>query len=149
MKNILKLITVTLMFSTFSYAVTPFSLEGLKDINLVVADKGKVLSKETLLKIKNDATKKLQEMGIKTKSNSFRNIVIKIDAIEVSSKFAVNVHFFIVESVNPLRDKELENVAITYSQNDFFIADSLEDEVYESAIEFLLYSFEEQYIEEN
>ena len=145
----MKKIIVAFVFSTLCFAVTPFSLEGLTEVNLVVADKGKVLQKETLVKIKKATLKKLQEMGIKTETDKFSNLIIKIDAHEVGKKFAVNVSFFIVESVNPIRKKELENVGITYKQDDFFIADSLDEEVYESAVEFLLYTFEEQYIEEN
>ena len=76
-------------------------------------------------------------------------MIIKIDTHKIGQKFAVYVSFLMVESVNPIRDKELENVGITYKQDDFFVADDLDEEVYESAVEFLLYSFEEQYIEEN
>ena len=142
-------IIIALVFSTLCFAVTPFSLEGLKEINLVVADKGKVLKKETLVKIKKATIQKLQDMEIKTETDKFSNLIIKIDAHKIGEKFAVNVAFFIVESVNPIREKELENVGITYSQNDFFIADDLDEEVYESAVDFLLYTFEDQFTEEN
>ncbi len=142
-------IIIALVLSTLCFAVTPFSLEGLKEINLIVADKGKVLKKETLVKIRKATILKLQEMEIKTETNKFSNLIIKIDAHKVGKKFAVNVAFFIIESVNPIREKELENVGITYSQNDFFIADDLDEEVYESAVDFLLYTFEDQFTEEN
>jgi len=142
-------VIIAIIFSTLCFAVTPFSLEGLKEVNLVVADKGKVLKKETLIKIRKATIQKLQEMEIKTETNKFSNLIIKIDAHKVGKKFAVNVALFIVESVNPIREKELENVGITYSQNDFFIADDLDEEVYESAVDFLLYTFEDQFIEEN
>jgi len=128
--------------------VTPFSLENVKSVNIVIADKRKVLQKQTILKIEKSVESKLQELGIKTQTDDFINFIIKIDTIKLEEQFAVYVSLFIVESVNPLRDKELENVAITYKQDDFFIADLLDEEVYESAVEFLLYSFEEQYLEE-
>ncbi|HIP29804.1 MAG TPA: hypothetical protein EYG93_00120 [Sulfurospirillum arcachonense] len=144
----MRLFLTILIFSTFSYAVTPFSLENVKSVNIVIADKRKVLQKQTILKIEKSVESKLQELGIKTQTDDFINFIIKIDTIKLEEQFAVYVSLFIVESVNPLRDKELENVAITYKQDDFFIADLLDEEVYESAVEFLLYSFEEQYLEE-
>ena len=144
----MRLFLAILIFSTFSYAVTPFSLENVKSVNIVIADKGKVLHKDTIPKIKKSVEKKLKELGIKTQTDDFINFIIKIDTIKLEDQFAVYVSLFMVESVNPLRDKELENVAITYKQDDFFIADLLDEEVYESAVEFLLYSFEEQYLEE-
>lgn len=144
----MRFLITTFIFSTFLFAVTPFSLQNVKSANIVLADKGKVLHKNTIQKIKKDVESKLQELGIKIKTDDFINFIIKIDTIKLEDQFAVYVSLFIVESVNPLRDKELENVAITYKQDDFFIADLLDEEVYESAVEFLLYSFEEQYLEE-
>lgn len=145
----MKFLITTFILSTLLYAVTPFSLQNLKSVNIVIADKGKVLQKQTVPKIKKSVEKKLQELGIKTKTDNFINFIIKIDAKKIDKKFAVYVSLFMVESVNPLRDKKLQNVAITYKQDDFFIADELDEEVYESAVEFLLYSFEEQFLEEN
>jgi hypothetical protein len=145
----MRFIITTFILSTFLYAVTPFSLQNVKSVNIVIADKGKVLHKDTVPKIKKDVEAKLQELGIKTQTDDFINFIIKVDVIKLEKKYAVKVSLFIIESVNPLRDKELQNVAITYNQDDFFIADELDEEVYESAVEFLLYSFEEQYIEEN
>jgi hypothetical protein len=149
MKSLFKSFLILALLSTFGFAVTPFSLEGLKEVNVVVADKSKVLKKETRKKIKEDTIKKLQDLGIKTKTDKFSNFIIKISAQNVGKKSAVLVSLFLVESASPIRDRELENVTITYKQDDFFIADNLDKEVYESAVEFLLFTFEDQYIEEN
>ena len=144
----MRFLIATLILSTSLFAVTPFSLQNVKSVNIVIADKGKALHKDTVPKIKKDVEAKLQELGIKTQTDDFINFIIKVDVIKLEKKHAVYVSLFMIESVNPLRDKELQNVAITYKQDDFFIADELDEEVYESAVEFLLYSFEEQYLEE-
>ncbi|WP_024955798.1 hypothetical protein [Sulfurospirillum arcachonense] len=148
MKHLVKLFLLISFIYNFSYALTPFSLEGLKSVNIAILNKGKLVSKQTIEKIKKDLTHSLTKLGIQTHTLEFSNFLIKIDAKKIKKKFAVHVSLLLVESVNPIRDKKLINTAITYQQSDFFITDELEDDVYESAVEFLLPLFEEQYLEE-
>ena len=149
MKLINKIFILFTLISTFSYAVTPFSLEGLKAVNVLVLNKDKKISKQLLKEIKDETIEQLQVAGIKTKTDEFSNFLIKIEVEEVGTKSVVTVKLILIESVSPVRDKKLENVAFTYQKNDFFIPDELEVEVYDSAVEFLVPNFIDQYIEEN
>jgi hypothetical protein len=108
-----------------------------------------LVSKNTIKQIKEETIEALKDEGIKTKTDEFSNFIIKIEGDKVSTKIAVNVSLILVESVNPVRDTKLTNVAVTYQKSDFFIADKIDQEVYESAVEFLLPMFLEQFIDEN
>lgn len=149
MKNLLKISLFLLLSFNVLYAVTPFSLEGLKAVNVLVLNKDKTISKTILKEIKEETIEQLQEAGIKTKTDEFSNFLIKIDVDKVKDTSVVNVKLMLIESVNPIRNKELENVALTYQKNDFFVPDELEEEVYDSAIEFLVPVFIDQYKDEN
>lgn len=149
MKNLFKIVLSIVFVSSFAYALTPFSLEGIKAVNVVVLNKGKLVSKNTIKQIKEETIEALKDEGIKTNTDEFSNFIIKIEGDKVSTKIAVNVSLILVESVNPVRDTKLTNVAVTYQKSDFFIADKIDQEVYESAVEFLLPMFLEQFIDEN
>lgn len=149
MKNLFKISLFLALSSSFLYALSPFSLEGVESVNVKVLSKNKLVSKDTIKKIEEKTIVSLKKMGIKTITDEFSNFLIKIQVEEINKQFAVNVSLMLVESINPTRDTELTNIAITYQKSDFFIADDLNSEVYESAVEFLLPLFEEQYIAEN
>lgn len=148
MKNIVKIFFIVSLLYSFSYCNTPFSLEGIKSVNVLVINKGKLISKNTIDKIEKEVKILLEDMNIKTETSEFANFIVKIEAKKVLDKFAVNVTLLLVESVRPQRNQNLINTAITYQKNDFFITESLDLDVYESAVEFLLPSFQEQYEEE-
>ena len=148
MKNLFKIILLISFLSSFTYAPTPFSLEGIKAVNVVVLNKGKLVSKDMVKLIKKDTIEALNDEGIKTKTDEFSNFIIKIEANKVNQKIVVNVSLILVENVNPVRDTKLTNIAITYQKSDFFITDDIDAEVYESAVEFLLQTFIDQFIDE-
>ncbi|MEA3354723.1 MAG: hypothetical protein U9Q33_13005 [Campylobacterota bacterium] len=143
-------ILVILLLSS-SYALSPFSLEGFKEANVKLFDKNKVLTKQMKKKIKTDLFTQLKSSGIKTKSDNFSNLIVKIEAVKLDENYVVNINFFIVEDVIPSRDKELESLGITYKKGDFFVAESsdLQQEIYDSVIDFILFDFLEQHKEEN
>lgn len=149
MKNLFKISLFLALSSSFLYALSPFSLEGVESVNVRVLSKNKLVSKDTIKKIEEKTIASLKKMGIKTTTDEFSNFLIKIQVEKIDKQFAVNVSLMLVESINPTRDTGLTNIAITYQKSDFFIADDLNSEVYESAVEFLLPLFEEQYIAEN
>jgi len=149
MKNLLKISLFLVLSSSFLHALSPFSLEGIKNVNVRVLSKDKLVSKDTIKKIEQMTIASLNKIGIKTETDEFSNFLIKIETKEIDTQFAVNVSLILVESVTPIRDRDLTNVAVTFQKSDFFIADDINEEVYESAVEFLLPVFEEQYIDEN
>ena len=116
-----KMILVLVLLSSYCFALTPFSLEGFKQANVRVLYKGDLLKKSFLEKLQADVLSNIKNMGIKTSSKEFSNLLIKINIEEAGEEYAVLTSLFIVESVNPIRDKELQNIAITYKKDDFFI----------------------------
>lgn len=133
------------------FAISPFSLEGIKEVNVVVLNKGKIFTEkeETFLTLK--IKEKLMKAGIKTQSEHYSNFLVKIQAEKFQKAYAVITAISIVEDVIPYRDKSLESIGITYQKSDFFdtTEKDLKADIYESLLDYLLVDFLEQHHEEN
>lgn len=149
MKLITKFFLILAVSTTFSFALTPFSLEGVKEVNVRVLNKDKAFPKELLKKMQIETIKKLESAGLKTTTDKFSNFLIKIDTEEINEQYIVNISLMLIEMISPQRNQELVNIGVTFQISDFFIADDLEDEVYSSVVEYLVPTFVEQYEEEN
>lgn len=145
MKKLLLLIFVF----TYSFSISPYTLENLKEMNIKVLNKRETISKELEKKIENKIKEEFTKLGIKTESKEFSNFKIKINIDKIKGVDFVRTAILVSEDVIPLRDKDLEMFAITYQKNDYFEAENLEDDIYESIIDYLLVDFIEQYKEEN
>lgn len=149
----MKKLLIVLALAVNSFALTPYSLEGLKEVNVRVSAKNKAVSKELKSKLQNEIVKKLQKAGLKTKTEKYSKFIMKIIPLKVKEGFVVSVSLYIVEDIIPSRDKTLENISmgITYIKNDLFQTNEkeLEQDIYESAIDYLLFEFLEQYKDEN
>jgi hypothetical protein len=145
----MKHIVFTIFLITSSFALTPFSLEGIQSVNIKLFDKSKLVSKELKQKIVHQIESEFTKLGIKTKSDNFSNFIVKIEAIQIEKTYAVNITMFLAEDVIPSRDQSLQSLGITYRKSDFFTTQDLEEELYESIIDFLLFDFIEQYKDEN
>lgn len=145
----MKKIVLVLSFLLYSYAITPFSLEKLNEVNIKVLNKKENISKKLELKIQKAVKNRLEKLGIKTQTNKYINFLIKIDINKINSKNFVRTSIMISEDVFPVRDKSVEALAITYKKDDSFIAEDLEVDIYESIVDYLLEDFSEQYKDEN
>lgn len=144
------LMALVLLASTL-FAISPFSLEGIKEVNVVVLNKGKVLSEKEEAALTFKVKEKLHQLGIKTESEHYSNFLVKIQAQKFKDSYAVLTGIAVVEDVIPYRDQSLENIGITYQKNDFFdtSAADLKPDIYESILDYLMADFMEQYREEN
>ncbi|QKF81462.1 hypothetical protein [Halarcobacter ebronensis] len=142
---------IFLLFFCFLYlfAITPYNLENLKELNVKILNKKNEISKELEEKIKGDITAKLQELGVKTKSESYSNFLVQIKIDKINGIDFVRTALIISEDVSPLRDKDLEILAITYKKEDSFEAEDLQKDIYESVVKYLFEDFCEQYRAEN
>lgn len=147
----MRYIIFSFIFILNAYAITPFSLEGFKETNVKVLSKNSIIKKPFKQKLLKELKSQLKNIGIKTSSKYFSNLLIKIETVKLKENIVVNISLLIVEDVIPARDKNLTNMAITYKNNDMFESskEELETDIYESAIEYLLFDFIEQYKEEN
>ncbi len=147
----MKKIIFIIFLSLNLFALSPFSLESVKEVNIKLADKSGLLSKEFKSKIKSKLISELNKVGVKTETEQYSNFVIKIESVKIENSYAIDITLLIIEDVALLRDEKIEKMGITYYKNDFFdtTKDSLEKDVYESIIDFLLFDLLEQYKDEN
>lgn len=145
----MKKLTLFILSIYYCYAITPFSLEGLKELNVKFLNKNEIISKTLEEKIENDVKVKLKAAGIniQTSKYAYFKMGVKIDDFE-KTKF-VRTFIVVQEDVTLLRKSPFESMAITYQMNDDFEAENLEKDIYESIVEYLLTNFLEQYKEEN
>lgn len=145
------LIITLLLFTTQLFALSPFSLEGVKELNIKILDKSKFTTEKNLDSIKEKVKTDLYNIGIKTKSDNFSNFIVKIQGEKFGEKYALHVSMFIVEETYPIRNKEQETMSITYYKDDFFETTSkeLQVDIYDSVISYLLEDMLEQYKVEN
>ena len=130
------------------FALTPFSLESLKEVNVTLLDKQNLVSKPSLAMIKTEVEKKLHTVGITTSTKNFSNLLIKIQKYPIKETTLVHVTLSIVENVELKRASSINGIAISYTKDDLFETASLETDVKESVL-FLLNELIEQFKEEN
>jgi len=140
-----------LLFFTFvySFALTPYSLENVKEVNLKFLNKKENISKKLEEKITKKVKEELEKLGIQTKTEKYSNFIIKAKVLKIANKQLVQTSIMIVEDIKPIRDESLLTIAITYKKDDNFIAENLELDIYESIVDYLLEDFIEQYKAEN
>ena len=145
----MKKLILLFLLTVYSYALTPYSLENIKEVNLKFLNKKETISKELEEKITKKVKEKLETLGIKTTSNNYSNFLIKVKIDKFGKIDFVRTSIMIVEDVNPLRDNSIETIAITYKKDDDFEAEKLDADIYESIVDYLLVDFIEQYKAEN
>lgn len=143
-----KLILITL-FTSYLFAITPYSLENIKEVNLIFLNKKETISKALEEKITKAVKEKLEKVGIKTKTDKYSNFLIKVKIHKFDKVDFVRASITIVEDVKPIRDESIVTIAVTYKKEDNFEAEELEVDIYESIVDYLLVDFIEQYKAEN
>jgi hypothetical protein len=156
-----KTLILLIFVFTYSFSLTPYSLENLKEVNIKVLNKKELISKELEEKIEEKIKKELKKLGIKTQSKKYSNFLVKIkvDKIKIEKQEInkqnyinfVRTAIILSEDVKLLRESNYQAVATTYVKEDSFESQTkeLEDDIYESVIIYLLNSFIEQYKDEN
>ena len=143
----MKKILLILCLNIFAFALTPFSLEGLKEVKVRISVKGKLLSKIEKKHLTNKIIEELQRTGLKTDTKLYSKIIIKVKSLRVKSKSIIFVSLFVIEDVRMLNDIENIKMGITYKMDDLFETEDLKEDLKES-IEYLVSEFIEQYNDE-
>ncbi len=139
-----------LLFTCELFAISPYNLEGIKNINVKISDKGKLLSKETKDKISHKIKEELQQLGINTDTKEFVNFVVKIEGVEIKDKQVINLSLIVNENIHPARDPKIQGIGLSYMKNDLFeVEENLEKEINETIFSYLFADFKAQYKEEN
>lgn len=146
----MKSILLIFIFISQIFAISPYNLEGLQAVNLKISDKSKLLSKEAKNSIQKKLENELNQLSIKTSTDEFSNLIVKIESIKIDKKYAINISLYVVENINPSRNNKLQGLGITYTSNYMFESKGTLQEEIENAIFKLLFDeFKKQYQEEN
>lgn len=139
---------ISFLLCTNLFALTPFSLEGLKEVNVAFVDKGKLLNSEHKKALEKEIERKLHRLNIQTSSKHFSNFLVKIERLKSSTPSLYHVSLSLSETTTLHRAKPLEAIALTYMKEDIFESQNPFEDIKESLL-FLLEEFAEQYTEEN
>lgn len=144
----MKKIILLALLSSYLFALTPFSLEGLQEVSFKISDKTKILPKEIKKQLTLNTINKLQKIGLKTTTKLYSKIIIKVESVKIEKKYALYISFFVLEDVRMLQDTTNIKMGITYKMDDFIDSTSPIEDTIES-IEYLVSEFIDQYNDEN
>ncbi len=145
----MKKLILLFFFAVYSYAITPYSLENLKELNIKFINKKDVIPKVLEEKITKEVKDKLESLGIKTTSDKYAYLKMTVKITNFDKIKFVRTSLVLQEDVKLHRDETFEAMAVTYQKNDEFELEDLEVDIYESFIKYLLDDFIEQYKSEN
>ncbi len=146
--KILMILTLCALTLIPSFAMSPFSLESIKSVNVKIFDKDKILDEPLLKTLTQEVEKKLLTLGIQSSTKAFSNLIIKIQAIPLDSTTVCHIDLSLVENARIARSTPVDGIAIGYMKDDLFESDDIKHEIAQS-IKFLVDEFAEQYKEEN
>ncbi len=150
MQKFIILFSFLLLLQSALFATTPYNLEAIKALNILIIDQNDVLSTAAEKQLKSALKKKLASNGIKGEKDGVGAMFVKINA---TVKGKITIVFITLgvgeEAVIQRGDKEIASFALTYSYDDMLESLNPETDVYDSVINFLVDEFLEQYHEDN
>lgn len=147
MKFFLALLCSVLVHTSL-FAISPFSLEEIRGVNITVLNKSGILDEPLVQSIEKQIAAHLLALGIATSSKRFSNLLIKLDHLKGTTPNVCHVTLSLVENGTFTRAKPIEALAISYTKDDLFECTDVKKEIAES-IEFLVDEFIDQYKDEN
>jgi len=143
-----KLIVLGLLFLPSALlGVTPFSLEGIKKLDVVVENSSKLIEDKTVKQLEGMMHKALNTLGVQSRTFSSSILILLISTPKYGDVLLVKAELMVVEQVRR-RGSEEESLGFTYRMEDMFEPEVLQEDMIES-LEFLLGEFSDQYKEDN
>ena len=149
MKKLLTIIIFSLLTQVTLSATTPYNLEGLKSLNILILDLSDAIPLSLETRLAHDLKKELEANGIKTTKDGVGAMFIKMTTIKHKKRAVVYITLGVGEEGTIHRSTEIESFVGTYSYDDMIETEKLEEDVYDSVMNFLLEEFLEQYHEDN
>jgi len=150
MQKIITLFSFLLLLQTSLLATTPYNLESIKALNILIIDQNDILSTAAEKQLKNALIKKLSINGIKGEKDGVGAMFVKINA---TIKGNITIAFITLgvgeEALIKRGNNEVASFVLTYSYDDMIESLNPETDVYDSVINFLIDEFLEQYHEDN
>ena len=137
------------LFFTPLMGATPYNLEGLQALNVLVLDENDILTLVEEVELRHALQKKLEKNGISSTKDGVGAMFVKINAIKLAKTNVVYITLGVGEETTLERDSEVQSYALTYSLNDMFETTKIKTDVFESAVNYLLDEFLEQFYEDN
>lgn len=147
MKLLLSLLCSVLVHTSL-FAISPFSLEEIRAVNITVLNKSGLLDEPLVKSIEKQIAARLLPLGIASSSKRFSNLLIKLDHLKDTSPNVCHVTLSLIENGTFARAKPIEALAISYTKSDLFECVDVKNEIVES-IDFLVGEFIDQYKDEN
>jgi len=149
MKKLLAIFMFSLLTHTTLFATTPYNLEGLKSLNILILDLSDAIPPSLETRLAKDLKKELEANGIKTTKDGVGAMFVKMTTIKQNDHAVVYITLGVGEEGTIHRGKGIESFVVTYNYDDMIETQKLEEDVYDSVINFLLEEFLEQYHEDN
>ena len=150
MKKLITLLSFLLLLQTTLFAATPYNLEAIKALNILILDQNDILSTAAEKQLKNALHKKLMNNGIKGEKDGVGSMFVKINATVKGNITIAFITLGVGEEAIVMRGKkEVASFSMTYSYDDMIESLNPETDVYDSVINFLIDEFLEQYAEDN
>ena len=146
----LSLVIFSLLFSQLTlFATTPYNLEGIKALNVLIQDQSETISPELEKRLITELKEKLEQNGIKSKKDDVGALFVKITSTKVGKTTVAYINLGIGEEAEIVRSPKVKSFALTYSYDDMIESQNVEADVYDSVMNFLIEEFLEQYHEDN
>ena len=149
MKKLLTLFIFFLFIEGTLSATTPYNLEGLKSLNILILDLSDAIPLSLETRLAYDLKKELEKNGIQTTKDGVGAMFVKMTTIKQKKHAVVYITLGIGEEATIHRDRPVESFVVTYNYDDMIETDNLEVDVYDSVMNFLLDEFLEQLEEDN
>ena len=149
MKRLVRTITFLLFFFLPLSASTPYNLEGISALRVLIVDVQKTISSDANAKIVNALKKKLEKSGIKSEKEGIGALYIKLTSAKIGEITVVHINFTVGEEAEVQRSSKVPSFVLTYSLDDIIESKDVEADVYDSIVNFLMDEFLEQFHEDN
>ena len=139
-----------LLFSHLTlFATTPYNLEGIKALNVLVLDQSGTTSPQLQERLSKALKSKLEANGIESKKDGVGALFVKITSTKIGKVTVAYINLGIGEEAEIVRSSKVKSFVLTYSFDDMIESENIEAEVYDSVMNFLIEEFLEQYHEDN
>ena len=118
MKKLFPLLSLLLFTQLTLLATTPYNLEGIKELRVLIIDAERTISSEQKQKIIAAVKKKLEKSGIKSQKEGVGALYIKLTSTKIGETTVVHINFTVGEEVMVVRASKVSTFALTYSFDD-------------------------------
>jgi len=132
------------------FATTPYNLEGIKALNILIVDNNDVLTPAFEARLKERMKKRMDTLGIASVKEDVGAISVSVRALKMQKEWVIHVCLSVGEEALVKRgDKKVVSYVKTYVYDDMVQTKLPELEVQSVVMEYLLDEFIEQYEEDN